>query len=395
MKKRLAIVTTHPIQYNAPLFELLHKRNRTEVKVFYTWGKDSSKEKFDPGFRKMIEWDIPLLKGYNYEFLKNTAKDPGSHHYNGIINPNIIRAISAWQPDAILVYGWSFKSHLRVIRYFYRKTFILFRGDSIFLNDSRISLRKSFRKVVLKWVYKHIDAALYVGKYNYDYYKACGVPENKLWFAPHAVDNLFFQDLWPMYEMKAADWRNEMGITKSEFVFLFAGKFEPKKNPLLLINAFKSLNDPSCRLIMVGNGVLEKKLKNCAKEDGRIIFIDFQNQQTMPIVYRLCEVFVLPSQGPNETWGLSVNEAMASSRSILVSNKCGCHIDLVKQGENGYIFDSNNLNDLVEKLYTFMKRKHEIRIMGKNSLSLIQIWNYIKTSETIEQLLSSYQKNNF
>src|SRR5665647_1236493 len=101
--KRLAIVTTHPIQYNAPLFELLSQRKNIEIKVFYTWGESVLQEKYDPGFGKVIQWDIPLLKGYEYEFLKNTADDKGSHHFNGIINPHIIDSIKNYNPDAVLV----------------------------------------------------------------------------------------------------------------------------------------------------------------------------------------------------------------------------------------------------------------------------------------------------
>ena len=69
MKKRLAIITTHPIQYNAPFFELLHSRNNIEIMIFYTWGKEALEEKYDPGFDKKIKWDIDLLKGYPYQFL--------------------------------------------------------------------------------------------------------------------------------------------------------------------------------------------------------------------------------------------------------------------------------------------------------------------------------------
>lgn len=81
---KLAIISSHPIQYNAPLFKLLTQRGNLSVKVFYTWGKQSIEPKYDPGFGKTIQWDIPLLDGYNYEFLENISKAPGSSHFNGI-----------------------------------------------------------------------------------------------------------------------------------------------------------------------------------------------------------------------------------------------------------------------------------------------------------------------
>jgi len=111
--KKLAIITTHPIQYYAPVFKLLHQREKISIKVFYTWG-ESALKKFDPGFGKVVDWDVPLLDGYEYEWADNTANDPGSHHFKGIINPGLVQQIEAWQPDAVLVFGWAYYSHLKI-----------------------------------------------------------------------------------------------------------------------------------------------------------------------------------------------------------------------------------------------------------------------------------------
>ena len=70
----------------------------------------------------------------------------------------------------------------------------------------------------------------------------------------------------------------------------------------------------------------------------------------MPIVYRLGDVFVLPSKGPGETWGLAVNEAMACGKPVIVSDKCGCANDLVENGINGYIFQSENQSELLSAM---------------------------------------------
>ena len=91
--KKLAIITTHPIQYNAPWFKLLQEGRKVEPKVFYTWGQLETGEKYDPGFGKTVQWDIPLLEGYQYVFVNNIATDPGSHHRNGIINPSLNKEI--------------------------------------------------------------------------------------------------------------------------------------------------------------------------------------------------------------------------------------------------------------------------------------------------------------
>src|SRR5687768_8257239 len=100
---KLAIITTHPIQYNAPLFRSLAGRNIISIKVFYTWGLAGSKPNYDPGFGKVIGWDMPLLEGYEFEFMNNIASDQGSHHFRGINNPDIIQKINEYRPGAILV----------------------------------------------------------------------------------------------------------------------------------------------------------------------------------------------------------------------------------------------------------------------------------------------------
>jgi glycosyltransferase involved in cell wall biosynthesis len=90
----------------------------------------------------------------------------------------------------------------------------------------------------------------------------------------------------------------------------------------------------------------------------KINLLPFQDQNQMKLIYRLASVFVLPSSGPNETWGLSINEALASKTPVLVSDKCGCAYDLVLDGINGHVFRSDDVNDLVSKMIKFCDSKY-------------------------------------
>jgi glycosyltransferase involved in cell wall biosynthesis len=124
---------------------------------------------------------------------------------------------------------------------------------------------------------------------------------------------------------------------------VYAGKFQPKKNPHLLLDAFAALAG-SAHLVFVGNGELENELRAKALRIrcDRVHFLPFQNQTLMPAVYRMGDVFVLPSQGPEETWGLAINEAMASGRPVIASTKVGGACDLIKEEETGWVFESGN-----------------------------------------------------
>lgn len=377
---RLAIVTTHPIQYYAPLFKLLS--NHIELKVFYTWGKQSI-DKFDPGFGKTISWDIPLLDGYNYEFLENISKDPGSHHFKGIVNKNIISQIETYNPSVILVFGWAYSSHLKVLRYFKRKIPIYFRGDSTLLdNDDTSILNKiklGLRNFFLKWVYSHINKAIYVGTANKNYFKWAGLKEEQLVFAPHAIDNKRFEiqvdDLGKKEKLN-------LGIKESDLIILFAGKFDIKKDPLLLLDAFISANKLNTHLIFVGNGKLEKVLKEKASTNLCIHFVNFQNQSAIPIWYSIADVFCLPSIGPGETWGLAINEAMASGKAIITTQKVGCSLDLVQNDFNGWVFQSGNFKQL-ENIILNLPNKSELKKMGLASKSLIKDWSLEITCDKI------------
>jgi glycosyltransferase involved in cell wall biosynthesis len=387
-KKKIAILSSHPIQYNAPIFKLLSERGVIESRVFYTWGKSAIENKFDPGFGKIVKWDIPLLDGYAYEFLKNVSRHQGSDHFRGIINPDIITRIDAYDPDAILVIGWAFQSHLKVLRHYSKKKIIIFRGDSTLL-DKTSFIRREARHLFLKWVYIHIDFALYVGSNNYRYFKKMGVKPNRLFYAPHAIDNNRFSGSGDKYEERALDLRKEMGIDPHDVVFLYAGKLEEKKDVRILLETFKqyALYDRA-QLVIVGNGGMEKELKTVYKQLPGIHFMDFQNQSMMPIIYRLADVYVLPSKGPGDTWGLAVNEAMASGRAVLVSDKCGCAIDLVEEGKNGFMFTSGNMDNLRVKLNILIALgKEGLREMGKNSQIKIKDFSFEKFCRVTENLL--------
>ncbi len=372
---RLAIITTHPIQYYAPVFKLLAER--IDVKVFYTWGEKAG-GKFDPGFGKVVGWDIPLTEGYNYEWVKNTAGDPGSHHFRGIINPSLKDQIKAFGAEAILVYGWAYHSHLKVIRYFKNKLPVYFRGDSTLL-DSRRDIKSMLRYVLLKWVYSHIDHAFYVGTNNKTYFKRYGLKDSQLSFAPHAVDNDRFTT---NRAGEAENLRQSLGIAQDSIVILFAGKFENKKSPQLLLEAFLDLNITDTHLLFVGNGILEITLKNMAGKHHKVHFLEFQNQSAMPVVYQACDLFCLPSYGPGETWGLAVNEAMAAGKPVIVSDKCGCAADLVIPGINGFIFEAGKQSSLAAGLQLLTADTAGLSVLGKNGGDKIAEWTFIQQVES-------------
>ncbi len=358
-----------------------------QLKVFYTWPQ--AIEGFDdPDFGKKIQWDVPLLEGYDWEAVENISKSPSSKRWDGINCPSLNNKVEAYNPDAVMVYGWNLKSHFKAMRYFKGRIPVWFFGDSTLL-DEKPGLKKIIRRIWLSWIYRHIDKAFYVGTNNKAYFKAHGVKEDQLVFFPHAIDNdRFFDNDERQYEKKAQKWREKLGYKEDDIVILFAGKLEAKKNPIILLEAVKQLNkatDKQICLLYVGSGPLESVLKEKSNGLKYINFLPFQNQSEMPVVYRLGDTYCLPSKGPGETWGLAVNEGLSCSRPVIVSDKVGCAIDLVQEGYNGFTFKSDNTLHLQNQLKSFLNS--ECNNLRKQAFETIGRWNFEKKCEAIEKEL--------
>ncbi len=252
--------------------------------------------------------------------------------------------------------------------------------------------------MLLTWVYRHVDHILSPGRSADAYFKWAGLKPEQILRAAHAVDNERFMGVSEQtndhetLETKARHWRKDLGIAPQKKVFLFAGKFETKKDPLLLMKAFGSLlkKQADIHLILVGDGILKDKIQiersNCI-DPTAITILDFQNQSIMPIVYRLADVFILPSKGPGESWGLAVNEAMACGKAVIVSDKCGCAQDLVNQGRNGFVFPSGNISLLEEAMNKTMQNDN-YKEMGKESLKMIDHFSYRSFLDALQSILN-------
>ena len=387
--KKLAIITTHPIQYNAPFFRMLYERKNIEPKIFYTWSQSASGVIYDPGFKQEVAWDIPLTEGYPFVFSENIAAKPGSHHAKGIDNPSLIKEIEDWNADAVLVYGWNFKSHLRVMKYFHHKIPVLFRGDSTLL-DEQPGLKKILRRIYLRHIFSFADKALYAGKANRNYFSAHGMKENELVFMPHAIDNKRFSRA-SENEERAKALREKLNIPQDATVFLFAGKLEEKKQPFMLAEMFASVRQDNTYLIIAGSGEQQEKITADYQQHPNIRIIGFQNQQQMPVLYHACDVFVLPSKGPGETWGLSINEAMAAGKAVITTDGCGASYDLVQPGVNGYVFKKNDGSALKEYLLNFMNNNDFVKAAGKRSEVIISSYSFQRDCEAVESVMINKQ----
>jgi glycosyltransferase involved in cell wall biosynthesis len=343
------VVLSHPIQYYSPWFRWLRAHTDLEFRVFYLWEFGVTAQR-DPQFQKTFEWDVDLLSGYESEFVPNVSSRPGPQSFGGFNNPGLSARLAAWRPEAVLIFGYKWATHLRAIAWArcHRRP-LLFRGDSHLLGRPAPRL---LPRLVLRTLFAQFASFLYVGAANRAYFEAYGVPARKLSFAPHAVNRELFDPADAGHRAAAAALRGRLGLGPSTQIVLFAGKLLPAKQPRELLRAFRKLDRPGTALVFVGEGEELPALREEAAgaRAGTVHFLPFANQTEMPSRYLLADLFVLPSRGCYETWGLAVNEAMHLGIPALVSDRVGCQRDLVTDGETGWVFPVESPDALAAKL---------------------------------------------
>jgi len=370
---RLAIISSHPIQYYAPWFRYIQKETDLDIKIFYL--KDpQAKADLDQGFKRVVQWDVPLLEGYAFEFVPK-----------GKLNAVIER----FAPQAVLLIGYNDPVLYKFIFTWGRKRSpLIFKGDSHRLLVPK-GLKESLRRGFISFVFKQFSAFLYVGKANYEYFRYHHVPQERLFSSHHAVDNQRFFAQGPKASQEAREWKMELGIPADHKVVLFAGKFEDKKRPLDLLAAFLKADLSDVSLLFVGSGHLEGQMKQAAQGHKDIYFASFQNQSFMPRTYAVCDLFVLPSFGRSETWGLCINEAMCMSKPVIVSSHVGCAQDLVHSAKNGLVFPAGDVSALTACLKEAFSDKLRLLEWGKESRKMIEDYDYRQTTQGLVNAFKS------
>ncbi|UBF27978.1 glycosyltransferase family 4 protein [Kovacikia minuta CCNUW1] len=324
-----------------------------------------------------------------------SAKDPGTHHFWGLRNPSLVSQVEAFSPDAVLLMNYNYASLYNFLwQWNSHRVPLLFRGDSHRLVPPT-GFKAQLRRQIISLIYQRFAACLYVGKANYEYFRYHGIAPNQLFFSPHAVENNRFFAQVEQAKQAVIAWKQELGIPAHHRVILFAGKFEPKKRPLDLLQAFLQAQLPQVSLLLVGAGALETELKEKATAHPHIYFAPFQNQTLMPRTYAVADIVVLPSYGGQETWGLAINEAMCLARPVIVSTHVGCAQDLVHAYQNGLTFPAGDVTALANCLREAFSNPQRLQKWGMQSHQIISSYSYKQATEGLRKALKTIKEKSF
>jgi len=378
---RLAIVTTHPIQYHAAWFRALAHHPSVDLEVLFCHNA-TAQEQAQAGFGVAFNWDVSLLDGYQHRFLKNFASHPTIGSFRGLDTPELYDVVEKKRFDVVMVNGWHYKSAWQTMRACWQSGVpVMVRSDS-HLHTSRPLAKRISKWPLYRWFISKVDACLPVGKWSKDYFLHYGAKPERTRTVPHAVDTEYFSDQSRRLSPLRTDLRERWRLRQEDSVFVFAGKFIDKKRPLDFIDAIAKAAHQGAPIagLMVGDGPLRRQCEEIvASRNIPVQFAGFLNQSEIAAAYVAGDALVLPSDG-GETWGLVVNEAMACGRPCFVSDHVGAGPDMVIPNETGAVFKLGDSADLATEMVSAISRPQLLKEMGNHARNMAE--NYSVRSAT-------------
>lgn len=373
---RLAAVASHPVQYQAPLFQRLAAHPEVDLTVYYGH-VGSMSGALDQGFGVPVSWDRPLLEGYRSVALSNRAV---SHTDSQRLSTSLrmISELSKNHFDAVLVDGYTTPLCMAtILAAWLSGTPILLRTEfELFRPRGRWLV--AAKRLLLGQVFARTAAFLSIGTANREFYLSHGVDCRKIFETPYCVDNDFFNEQRRSLLAQRRQLRSALGFEGGMPLIVYSGKLIPRKRPLDLAAAYASIISEGVEagLLVIGDGPLRGELEAFFEQRmlGNVRILGFKNQTELARYYVCGDVFALPSSF--ETWGLVVNEAMLFGLPPIVTNMMGATRDLVEHGVDGFVHRVGDIGSLSCYLADLTQNQDKRHRMGKAARRKVAGWNY-------------------
>ena len=309
--KNIAFITHARAPYRFRQLETFAEKGNFRINFFYTAGRKSDRN-----------WIINTAESFNEYMLSNVR------HYFKVLENDII----------ILSSFSSIKNILLALLCTLKNKSYVFLMDGI--SPIKIKNKENILKLIIKkTVVRPAKACFANGTVSREYLvKKIGYYPDRIFNQLLTVDVDKIKIVKPLNESK-----------KEDKVIIYSGRFMKRKNIDHLITAV-SRSRYSIKLLLIGDGDEEETLLDILKQKKlkyeHIKFIE--KQEDLFKQYYNADCLVLPSY--DEPWGLVVNEAMAAGLPVIVSDECGCSMDLIDPGKNGYVFKAGDVEELTEKI---------------------------------------------
>lgn len=391
---RLAIVISHPIQYHAPLYTWLARDGRFDLRVFFMTDR-GARPYYDVFARKMVQFDNPILEGYDHVFLSRGEPKGKWASKTELMQWSLKRKLAKWRPEAVYFHGYDNPAFWPAIMWCRRNgVAVLFRGENEDVLP-RPPIRRAMREMFLKMLIPRVDAFLYIGAENKQFFLRRGVPESKVFYVPYSVDNGYFRGGASESAIAAirASVREKYGFPPDARLFIYTHKLRGTMRPLDAVQAFAQASSAFTRnaaFLICGDGELRSEVESIASSapSGTIALAGFIPQSQLRDNLLGSDVMINPAVEP---WGCSTNEGIASGLAQISSDMVVGWPDMVLSGENGEVFPCGDVGALARIITDFANRSDaEIESMKRCSYGLaIDVLSFRMCAEGINAAIQA------
>ncbi|ATE66187.1 glycosyltransferase family 4 protein [Rhizorhabdus dicambivorans] len=373
MRKKLAIIVSHPIQHFVPFYRCLASQSDLDSCVFFA-SKIGLSSYFDKDMKQDVKWQMDLLSDYRKIFL------PGADGINGtsffeVNNPNTWKALREFAPDAVLIYGYSQATMVKALFWcLMHRVPALLIADSELKSD-RSALAQTVKRLILPIIFKAFRAFLTVGDCNEDYYSHYGVSRRRLFRSPFTIDETLYRDVRANKAAHRSEIRRRHSIGEEEFVALCVGKVSQRKRTSDLSDALRRIKaaqgDVPLRVLCAGNGEEYERLSNEARDEKLpMSFAGFVNVDELPYYYAAADLLVHPSG--RDPHPLALSEAAAVGLPLIVSDKVGAvgPTDIAREGESALVYPCGDIDALSQLMLDLSGDRQRVEAMAAASLRI-------------------------
>jgi glycosyltransferase involved in cell wall biosynthesis len=351
---RLGVVFTHPTQHHGPLWRKLSEQPNVSLKVLYLSNENQLSGDSLLGSSSQA-WDVDLLSGYEYEYLKQLSGKVQSKQSKRVISPNLINWISTRNFDAIFMQSFvNYSYRLTAALCKLRSIPLIMQNDASMMSDARYSRFRLITMAILyPWMNNLADYWLSCGDHNEIHLRHYGVQDCKIVRGCHPVDGDRFQQIIAAQPEEIQRIRQELSWDGNTILYGFMGKYIDRKNPFEFIDAISQAHhrDSRIRGVLFGGGELNAAInQRIAQLNGEVINYGFVNQSKIPLYFAALDVFACTSW--IDPHPLVVSEAMVSGTPPILSDRCGNwgYSDTVRHLYNGLVYPCGKVNNLVEAI---------------------------------------------
>jgi glycosyltransferase involved in cell wall biosynthesis len=371
---RALVVASHPVPYAIPVFRALAQHPQLDFQVVYCSMRGAEAE-HDPEFGATVQWDVPLLEGYEWSRVEN--KGPGDESFFGLRNPGLWKFIREGKFDVV-------SAHISYVRATFWIAYgaarssgaaFLFGCDqgSLAARDGR-AWKASFKRIVWPRLFRLADQVCVSSSSARDLIRSLRIPEERISLTPLVVDNAWWMARAGEVHRRAV--RESWGASEEDVVVLFCAKLQPWKRPLDLLRALVRAGVPKSILIFAGDGPMRQELEAEAAAAGvaaRVRFLGFVNQSRLPAVYASADLMVLPSE--YEPFAVVVNEAMCCGCPVAASDRVGAARDLVAPVRREFVYPAGDVDALTALLKDALADRAELALLRRAAAAHMNSWS--------------------